>query len=246
MATLNYDPAEVNAPEFTEAEQESIQVGEQAFQEEQATFAGKFKSAEDLEQAYIELQKKLGDPEARAEQEAPEAEPEAEQDPVSSLVNDVLNAENPDELMAQFAEMDSQEVAKAFLNADYNPAAVELEDADISTIQNSVGGEEGYAELMQWSNETFPPELVEGFDQLVATGNRYAIQLAVNGLLAAYQNQNGMEGEMLTGKGTAQTADVFRSQAEVIQAMNDPRYDSDPAYRQDIFNKLDRSDLNTY
>ena len=51
---------------------------------------------------------------------------------------------------------------------------------------------------------------------------------------------------MLTGKGTAQTRDVFRSQAEVIQAMNDPRYDSDPAYRQDIFNKLDRSDLNTY
>ena len=160
MATLNYDPTDVNAPEFTAEEQEAIQVGEQAFQEEQQTFAGKFKSAEDLEQAYIELQKKLGDPEARTEQEAPEAEPEAELDPVSSLVNDVLNAENPDELMAQFAEMDSQEVAKAFLNADYNPAAVELDDADISTIQNSVGGEEGYAELMQWSNENFPPELV--------------------------------------------------------------------------------------
>ena len=231
MATLNYDPTDVNAPEFTPEEQEAIQVGEQAFQEEQQTFAGKFKSAEDLEQAYIELQKKLGDPEARTEQEAPEAEPEAE---------------NPDELMAQFAEMDSQEVAKAFLNADYAPAEVEMSDADISTIQNSVGGEEGYAELMQWSNENFPEELVQGFDQLVATGNRYAIQLAVNGLMAAYQNQNGMEGEMLTGKGTAQKADVFRSQAEVIQAMNDPRYDSDPAYRQDIFNKLDRSDLNTY
>ena len=53
MATLNYDPTDVNAPEFTEAEQEAIQVGEQAFQEEQQTFAGKFKSAEDLEQAYI-------------------------------------------------------------------------------------------------------------------------------------------------------------------------------------------------
>ena len=114
MATLNYDPTDVNAPEFTAEEQDSIQVGEQAFQEEQQTFAGKFKSAEDLEQAYIELQKKLGDPEARTEQEAPEAEPEAELDPVSSLVNDVLNAENPEELLAQFAEMDSQEVAKAY------------------------------------------------------------------------------------------------------------------------------------
>ena len=246
MATLNYDPAEVNAPEFTAEEQEAIQVGEQAFQEEQQTFAGKFKSAEDLEQAYIELQKKLGDPEARTEQEAPEAEPEVELDPVSSLVNDVLNAENPDELMAKFSEMDSQDVAKAFLNADIKPTDVDMAPEDVATIQNSVGGEAGYAELMQWSNQNFPEELIEGFDQLVASGNRYAIQLAVNGLMAAYQNQNGMEGEMLTGKGTAQQADVFRSQAEVIQAMNDPRYDTDPAYRQDIFNKLDRSDLNTY
>ena len=166
--------------------------------------------------------------------------------PVSSLVTAGPTAENPDECRDQCEDMDEQEGDKAVLNADENPAAVELEDADISTIQNSVGGEEGYAELMQWSNQNFPPELVEGFDQLVATGNRYAIQLAVNGLMAAYQNQNGMEGEMLTGKGTAQTADVFRSQAEVIQAMNDPRYDADPAYRQDIFNKLDRSNLDTY
>lgn len=246
MATLNYDPTDVNAPEFTAEEQEAIQVGEQAFQEEQQTFAGKFKSAEDLEQAYIELQKKLGDPEARTEQEASEVEPEPEPDPVSSLVNDVLNAENPDELMSKFAEMDSQEVAKAFLNADLTPNTVELEESDITTIQNSVGGEQGYAELMQWSNQNLSEEVVQGFDQLVASGNRYAIQLAVNGLMATYQNQNGMEGEMLTGKATTQVADVFRSQAEVITAMNDPRYDSDPAYRQDIFTKLERSDLNTY
>lgn len=246
MATLNYDPTDVNAPEFTPEEQEAIQVGEQAFQEEQQTFAGKFKSAEDLEQAYIELQKKLGDPEARAEQKVPDVEPEPEPDPVSSLVNDVLNAENPDELMSKFAEMDSQEVAKAFLNADLTPNTVELEESDITTIQNSVGGEQGYAELMQWSNQNLSEEVVQGFDQLVASGNQYAIQLAVNGLMAAYQNQNGMEGEMLTGKATAQVADVFRSQAEVITAMNDPRYDSDPAYRQDIFTKLERSDLNTY
>lgn len=246
MATLNYDPTDVNAPEFTPEEQEAIQVGEQAFQEEQQTFAGKFKSAEDLEQAYIELQKKLGDPEARAEQKVPDVEPEPEPDPVSSLVNDVLNAENPDELMSKFAEMDSQEVAKAFLNADLTPNTVELEESDITTIQNSVGGEQGYAELMQWSNQNLSEEVVQGFDQLVASGNRYAIQLAVNGLMAAYQNQNGMEGEMLTGKATTQVADVFRSQAEVIAAMNDPRYDSDPAYRQDIFTKLERSDLNTY
>ena len=47
---------------------------------------------------------------------------------------------------------------------------------------------------------------------------------------------------MLTGK-DEQTADGFRSQAEVVQAMNDPRYDRDEAYRQDVYNKLERSDI---
>ena len=49
---------------------------------------------------------------------------------------------------------------------------------------------------------------------------------------------------MLSGKPAQTQQDVFRSQAEVVAAMNDPRYDRDPAYRQDVFAKLDRSDLN--
>ena len=47
---------------------------------------------------------------------------------------------------------------------------------------------------------------------------------------------------MLSGK-AAQSRDAFRSQAEVVAAMNDPRYDQDPAYRQDIYDKLERSNV---
>ena len=61
--------------------------------------------------------------------------------------------------------------------------------------------------------------------------------------MAEYENQNGYEGRMLTGKAATETPDVFRSQAEVVQAMNDPRYDSDPAYRNDVFEKLGRSNV---
>ena len=48
---------------------------------------------------------------------------------------------------------------------------------------------------------------------------------------------------MLTGKAPKSSGDVFRSQAELVQAMSDQRYDNDPAYRQDVIAKLDRSDL---
>ena len=69
------------------------------------------------------------------------------------------------------------------------------------------------------------------------------IQLAVAGLKAEYEKANGFEGQMLTGKAAQPQVDVFRSQAEVVAAMQDPRYDSDPAYRQDVFNKLGRSNI---
>ena len=58
--TLNYDPTDPNAPEFTEDEQNSLEVAEKLGQEENELLAGKFKNAEDLENAYMELQKKLG------------------------------------------------------------------------------------------------------------------------------------------------------------------------------------------
>ena len=48
---------------------------------------------------------------------------------------------------------------------------------------------------------------------------------------------------MVTGKTAPNNGDVFRSQAELVRAMSDSRYDSDPAYRQDVIEKLDRSDL---
>ena len=59
--------------------------------------------------------------------------------------------------------------------------------------------------------------------------------------MAQYQNANGYEGRMLTGKPPANQSAAFRSQAELVRAMSDPRYDNDPAYRQDVLGKLEQS-----
>ena len=48
---------------------------------------------------------------------------------------------------------------------------------------------------------------------------------------------------MLSGKAADNSGDIFKSQAQLVKAMSDPRYDEDPAYRQDVIAKLDRSDL---
>ena len=109
------------------------------------------------------------------------------------------------------------------------PEVADLSDADVNTIQNTVGGKEAYDNIMQWASEAMPEAATTAFDNLVNTGDGAMIQLAVLGLQQAYQQANGFEGNMYTGRSAREMADVFRSQAEVVQAMNDPRYDNDPA-----------------
>ena len=59
------------------------------------------------------------------------------------------------------------------------------------------------------------------------------INLALQALYYRYTDSMGQDGDLLQGK-PAQAQSTFRSQAELIEAMNDPRYDNDPAYRQDV------------
>ena len=79
--TMNEAPA--NPEILNSDEKESLAIAESLEQGEQPLLAGKFKDPQALEQAYVELQKKLGEP--RDEVPAPEdqgepakAEPEAE------------------------------------------------------------------------------------------------------------------------------------------------------------------------
>ena len=256
MAELTYDPTPADQPEFNEAEMEAIAIGEAAAQEEQAAYAGKFKDAEELEKAYIELQKKLGESnepeetEGMQREEEPETE-EVEVSPAATLINEASAAfaetgEVSAEMMEQFSAMSSQDLVNAYVEMQgqvETAPAVDLSESDVNVIKNSVGGEESYSNLMSWAGENLDPADIEAFDALVDTGNARSIRLAAAGLKAQYEAMNGYEGEMLTGRAPVQQADVYRSQAEVVEAMSDPRYDRDPAYRQDVFNKLDRSQL---
>ena len=60
---------------------------------------------------------------------------------------------------------------------------------------------------------------------------------------ARYNDNVGSDGQLLTGRGTENTDDSFKSQAELVAAMSDPRYDRDPAYRQDLMRRLENSDV---
>ena len=125
----------------------------------------------------------------------------------------------------------------------YSPQAEDITDVQIKDIKESVGGEQNYANVINWAKSTLAESQTKAFDEVVNSGSVEAIKLAVAGLKAQYDNANGVEGKTYTGKAPVESGDVFRSQAELVRAMSDPLYDSDPAYRQDVVEKLDRSNL---
>ncbi len=215
MATLTYDPTPADQPEFTPEEQDSIAVGEALEQQQDQLLAGKYRDAQELEKAYVELQRKLGSPED-TEPEEEEVDPEQEE------------------------EVEEEQVEEE----DESPEELSMTTEDIQYLHNMVGGTEGYQEMVGWAAENLSQQEIAAYDAVMDLDNPYAAFFAVRALSNSYRENVGYDGNMLTGKAASNPVDMFRSQAEVVEAMSDPRYESDPAYRNDVFEKLDRSNLN--
>ena len=260
--TLTYDntpDAEVLTPE----EQDSLAVGEELAEQQEQLLAGKYKNAEDLESAYLELQKKLGsDDGENLEGEESEEEGEGVDEEVSdaspavSLIEEASaeyyanDGELTPETISKFSQMSSQDLVNAYLEIQRNnpqaqqTQAVELSDSNINEIQNAAGGEQAYDQLTTWAAQNLSEQEIDAFDNLVDSGNVAAIKMGLTAMQSKYNEANGYEGRMLQGKAPSSSGDVFQSQAQLVAAMSDPRYDNDPAYRQNVINKLDNSDLN--
>ena len=212
--TLSYqESAEVNQEGLNAAEQESLAVAEQMEAEQNQLFAGKFKDTQSLEQAYLELQKKLGEPKEDVRDEEGVEETEA-----------------PEEV-EETSEEEEEE-------------GESLTEAQAQELFKMVGGEKAYQSMITWAGQNLSKEEISMYDSVMGKGDPNAIFFAVQALSAKYGDATGSEGQLLSGKAANQQDSSFRSQQELVQAMSDPRYDNDPAYRQDVMRKLENSDLN--
>ena len=260
MATLTYDSTETQEGELTEEEQNSLEVGEKLAEQQDQMLAGKFKTAEDLEQGYIELQKKLGEPKEEAEaEEKPEAKeevkeekPEEEEKEIDTAFLDTLweeaNGEKwTDETIEKLGSLEARDIAQMHLKyrADNPPPEqTSLSEDDIKNLKNVVGGDKQYTDMMQWAGSNLNENEIKMYDAVMDKGDPLAAYFAVQALSSRMRDSEGVEGRMLQGKAAKAEGDVFKSQAQVVKAMSDARYEKDPAYRQEIYDKLERSNIN--
>ncbi len=253
--TLTYDAGTdtiTTEDNLTADEQDSLRVGEAMQGNEESLLAGKYKNAEDLEKAYVELEKKLGtnneaEPEDTAEPESKQEEKEEDKPPESSLLDDLWEQAQADKFdektLDQISNMSSRDVANMHLQYRASQRPQELTQSDVKELKGVVGGEKEYANMMQWATKTLNKTEIDMFDKVMEQGNPLAAFFAVRSLAYRYEDATGVDGKMTTGTAPRTSGDTFRSQEELVAAMSDQRYDRDPAYRQDVIAKLDRSDI---
>ena len=276
--TIRYDTSDdpVAAQAIAEKEAESLKIGEELMAKQDKMLAGKYKSAEDLEAAYLELQKKLGQSESTTEEAAePESEYQFYTDDGSvnyETANEVYgeqlgntfkeNGIDPFEMNEYFEKNNgtlSEEMygklSKAGLNKElvdsylsglrgqlgYQDAEPVLTDAEVNEIKNIANGEEGYKALMEWAGQNLDKTAQEEYDAVLKTANKSAIKFAVTALMGKYEDSQGRDSKLITGKQSA--VETYRSMAEVVRDMNKPEYQTDEAYRDDVLRKLSASNL---
>lgn len=212
----------------------------------------KFKSPEDMAKAYSELEGKLGQNTKDTEDAFEETEYSGEES--ASEVSQLLDSKGLDfdVFQQEYQETGelSEEAYAALEEAGFSQSMVDswiagqdaLATQMTADMQAIVGGGETYTEMVTWASQNLPAEEVEAYNATMDTQDPKMVRLAVQGLYARYRSE-AEPSLMQGGTGAVSTGGKFESTAELTAAMSDPRYAKDPAYRQAVADKLQKSSL---
>ena len=230
-------------------------------------FAGKYESVEELEKGYAELQKKLGNQE---EGDTPEVSESKEEEAAPTNASEIYGeyiGNRLDEAGVDYQGMNTkwQETGKlddddytALEGAGFSKDMVEayldgvqyraeqdsqLAAKEVAAIKNEFGGEQVYNDMITWAAANLDKGEVDAFNSMLKTSNPHQIRIAVAGIQAAYMNNAPREPKLVGGRAARADTTKFKSTAQVVAAMNDERYATDPAYRQEVQEKLSRSNV---
>lgn len=244
----DYQKVEINEPAPNEIEPDQQQATEveepQAQQERPEWLPEKFDSAEAMAKAYGELESKMGA--GANEEEQPKAE---EVDEPTAAAQQLIQ-----DASVEFFENEGklkEETYEALANAGLSRELVDnfakgqaaLNELETTQIQSAANGD--YDAMSEWAGKSLTDSEMDAFNEVVNNGTVDQAKLAVSGLYARYQAENGgSQPKLVTGKTTGTSTMPFQSMQEVSRAMQDPRYKSgDKAYHADIDRRLAVSNI---
>ncbi len=226
--------------------------------------AGKFKTQEDLVKAYKELESKLG---SKGKEQTPAAteqtktvepakateqpkDPEAVVETAKQVVEgagldfDALAQEyydNGDLTEDSYKTLESKGIPKAVVETYMNGLKALAKETEQQMYAN-VGGKENYVNvILPWAKTTLSKEEATKFDKMLTSGDMDKIEAAMYMLNERFVKANGSPPKQLVSGSVTTVGDVFATRAEHLQAVRDPRYRTDPVYREQVIKKAERS-----
>jgi hypothetical protein len=238
--------AKVDNAEAAALEKDSAQFGE-----DEALLAGKYKSPEELEKAYKELEARLG---------KTEDEPKADDEP-AEVEETVPSNEDEAQAVAEEKGFDLTELNKEFADAGslsedtykmladkglgkdtvdaYIAGQQALAERNVQELHAVAGGTEQFNEMVEWANDNLPESEIDALNQMVS--KQETAKFALQGLYARYRSEAGEPNLIDNGTTAVTNSRGYASTKEMTREMADPRYRTDPAFRKQVEMKIARS-----
>ena len=196
----------------------------------------KFKTAEDLAKAYTGLEKEFS---SRPKEEA---KPEEQVQETQKQGLDKYYSEFADK--GELTDKSYTELAKQGLDKKLVDSYIDgqklVAETNTKSVQDVAGGKEEYSELVDWAGKNLSEAEQTVFNNMVDSGDIEQAKFAVQGLMAK-ANVNQKQQSLFEGTSDVVSRDAFTSVSQVTDAMNDPRYEKDPAFRKEVEQKISRS-----
>jgi hypothetical protein len=173
---------------------------------------GKYKSQEDLVEAYKNLQR---------ENERLRSDDDDDDDDESRAESDDDDDDDDD------YEDDEED--------DLSPEEAERIRGNMF---KQVGGEEKYQALLGWASQNLDAGRIDAFNDALESADEHAILAQIKGVQYDYMMATGYEPKLTGGRAPTNDVRGFESEAQVIAAMQDPRYGNDPAYIKEIEQRI--------
>lgn len=222
----------------------------------------KFKSPEDLAQAYSQLEQRLGQlshmpaapaapamsvaPAAPTGQPAPAQTPPPQPAPQAGAGDLVARMTQEYAASGQVSAQLRQEfqqrtgLPESFIDQQVAYLRHQGSQAQSLAVQR-LGGEAAVKELTEWARTKLSPEDRAAFNRLVYSGDEAAARIAIDGLAAKYESEVGRSPKIIAGRRPQSDYGgivPFQSDQEFLAAQKDPRYKTDPGYRDQVFDRL--------
>jgi hypothetical protein len=187
---------------------------------------------EDLAKSYSSLEKKLGsNTPSTSPTPAPEPQP-APQAPagidMDSLTNEFSTTGSLSE--ATLKGLESRGIPKALVDSYIKGIQAQSQ----IVLDGVFSSKEEVAQFKEWAGKSLSPEEQTAFNTLVQSGDTSALQLALQGLKAKFIEASPQDPNLLGGDASSSPGPGYKTWAHVTTAMNDKRYHTDPAYREQV------------